>query len=267
MTDKRIVLVTGAGRGLGRAICETFHARGDHVIATDVDAALLTDLDGRMQVTTLDVTNQKAVNAVAGRIRADFGRLDVLVNNAGLILYASVAETDPDTLIKHFEVNTFGGLRLTHACLDLLATASGRVINISSESWRLRTPFQIYQTTKLAVEGLSDVLRRELIHLGVGVATVRPGAIDTDLFHAMDHISNPIPDSRLATPFERFAASLARNPPSKHSQPEEVAAVVYRAATDRRCKPHYQINNMPILKVLSWLPTRWADWLLQRALG
>lgn len=266
MNEQRVVLVTGAGRGLGRAICEAFHAHDDTVIATDVDASLLADLEGRMIVWPLDVTDQPAADAAAAMVRERFGRLDVLVNNAGLVGYFPVAETSPDVLIKHFEINAFGALRLTHACLDLLIAAGGRVINISSESWRLRTPFQIYQTTKLAVEGISDVLRRELAHLGVHVATIRPGAIETELFHAMEDIRNPVSDSRLAAPFDQFAAMLKRNPPARRSQPEAVAEVVYRAATDRRRQPHYQINNMLSLKLVSWLPTRWADWLLRRML-
>lgn len=267
MTDGRVVLVTGAAGGLGRAICEAFHARGDTVVATDVDASLLADLTERMVVAPLDVTDQQAVDAAAALVRQRFGRLDVLVNNAGLIAYFPVAETPPATLIKHFEVNAFGGLRLTHACLDLLVAVGGRVLNISSESWRLRTPFQIYQTTKLTVEGISDVLRRELVHLGVHVATIRPGAIDTELFHAMDAISNPVSDSRLEAPFARFSEMLKRNPPARRSRPEAVAEVVWRAASDRRRRPHYQINNMPSLKLVSWLPARWADRLLVRLLA
>lgn len=267
MSDSRVVLVTGAGRGLGRAICEAFHAGGDDVIATDADAELLADLTGRMITAELDVTDQRAADAAASLVRTRFGRLDVLVNNAGLIGYFPVAETDPDVLIKHFEVNAFGALRLTHACLDLLVPAGGRVLNISSESWRLRTPFQIYQSTKLALEGISDVLRRELAHLGVHVATIRPGAINTELFHAMHDIRNPVPESRLQKPFDRFVERLSANPPAKRSEPDEVAALVCRAATDHRRRAHYTINNMLGLKLVSWLPVRWADRLLRRWLG
>lgn len=266
MGNRRVVLITGAGRGLGRAVCEAFLADGDTVIAADLDVTGLDDIADSLVAVTLDVTDQEAVNAVAARIREEFGRLDVLVNNAGLINFVPVSEIDPDVLIKHFEVNAFGGLRLTHACLDLLVAAGGRVINISSESWRFRTPFQIYQSTKLAVEGISDVLRRELVHLGVHVATVRPGAIETDLFHAMDHISNPVMDSRLAEPFDKFAESLANNPPAKRSKPAEVAAIVHRAATEPRRRAHYEINNMWTLKLASGLPTRLADWLVRRML-
>lgn len=263
----RIVLVTGAGGGLGRAICHKFHACGDTVIATDYSTENLARPGERMIVRALDVTDQQAVDKSAAQIRREFGRLDVLVNNAGIIAYFPVAEMPPDEVIRHFEVNAFAALRTTHACLDLLANAGGRVINISSESWRLRTPFQIYQSTKLALEGISDVLRRELAHLGIAVATIRPGAIDTPLFHAMTSIRNPVADSRLASPFARFAAMLSNNPPARRSTPEDVAALVYRAATNRRCRPHYQINNMTGLKLASWLPDRLLDRLLRHKLG
>ena len=164
-------------------------------------------------------------------------------------------------------MNTLGALRTTHACLDLLAASHGRVINVTSESYRFRSPFQIYQTTKLALEGLSDVLRRELAPLGVQVATVRPGAIDTDLFRAMTDVTNPVPDSRLARPFARFARGLAKRPPARVSSPDEVAAVVVRAATADRMRPHYAINNMLTLRVAAALPTRVSDAAVARILG
>ena len=193
--------------------------------------------------------------------------MDVLVNNAGLIGYFPVAEVDPETVIRHFQVNTFGALRTVHGFLDLLVAARGRVVNVTSESYRFRNPFQVYQSTKLALEGLSDVLRRELAPLGVRVATVRPGAIDTELFHAMDAIENPVPDSRLAKPFARFARALSRRPPKKVSSPEQVAAVVVRAATDARPRAHYEINNMFALRVAAVLPPRATDAAMARMLG
>lgn len=269
MTDMPVVLVTGAGGGLGRAICERFHAGGYSVVATDVTVGRLADLSKRVGIITaaLDVTDSQSAQDIAALVGAQCGRLDVVVNNAGIIGFSPVVETGPEELIRHFQINSFGALRITHACLDLLIASGGRVLNISSESYRLRTPFQIYQSTKLALEGISDVLRRELVHLGVHVATIRPGAIDTELFHAMDSISNPVEHSRLGVPFAKFAARLASNPPSKRSSPDAVAALVLRAAVDKRRRAHYRINNMLTLRVLSWLPVRWTDWLLQRFLG
>ena len=189
-----------------------------------------------------------------------------MVNNAGIIGYFPTVEMDPDAVLRHFEVNSFAALRVVHACLGLLVDSRGTVVNITSESYRLRTPFQIYQTTKLTLEGLSDVMRRELSTLGVHVATVRPGAIGTDLFHAMDHIENPVPDGRLAVPFAAFVRRLDRNRPKRVSTPDEVATVVFRAATDGRRRPHYAINNMRTLRLAAMLPTSVADRAVARML-
>jgi NAD(P)-dependent dehydrogenase (short-subunit alcohol dehydrogenase family) len=174
---------------------------------------------------------------------------------------------DPELLIRHFQVNTFGALRTVHAFLDLLVESAGRVVNVTSESYKFRNPFQIYQTTKLALEGLSDVQRRELAPLGVRVSTVRPGAIRTELFSAMAHIENPVPDSRLAKPFGRFARMLATRPPSKVSEPDEVAAVIVRAATEAKPRIHYEINNMRQLRIAAALPAALTDRSFRKLTG
>ena len=268
MTD-RVALVTGAGGGLGSATCRALRAAGFTVVATDRSDDLLVGFAGAdgFRTLALDVTETAAAVDVAAKVEAALGRLDVLVNNAGMIGYFPTVEMDPDGLIRHFQVNTFGALRTVHAFLDLLVGSSGRVINVTSESYRFRNPFQIYQTTKLALEGLSDVQRRELAPLGVHVSTVRPGAIRTELFTAMAHIENPVPDSRLAKPFGRFARMLAKSPPSKVSEPDEVAAVIVRAATDRKPRPHYAINNMRRLKIAAALPASVSDRSFRKLTG
>jgi NAD(P)-dependent dehydrogenase (short-subunit alcohol dehydrogenase family) len=265
----RVALVTGAGGGLGDATCRALRAAGFHVVATDRSLDLLGAFDGVDGYTALalDVTDTEATRKVAAAVGATFGRLDVLVNNAGIIGYFPTVEMDPEVLIRHFQVNTFGALRTVHACLDLLVATQGRVVNVTSESYRFRNPFQIYQTTKLALEGLSDVMRRELAPLGVHVATVRPGAIQTALFHEMDAIENPVPDSRLARPFGRFAHLLAKRPPKRVCEPAEVAAVIVRAGTEPHGRPHYEINNMLQLRVAAVLPARVADRVVARMTG
>jgi NAD(P)-dependent dehydrogenase (short-subunit alcohol dehydrogenase family) len=143
------VLVTGAGRGLGRAIANLFHDNGYHVVATDYDEGLLADLAGQDGYTTsaLDVTRDEAADNVAAMIKADIGHLDVIVT------------------VNAFEINTFGALRTIRACLDLLIESKGRVVNISSESAPLRTPFQSYASSKMALEALTDAMRREVCTL------------------------------------------------------------------------------------------------------
>ena len=268
MTD-RVALVTGAGGGLGSATCRALRAAGFHVVATDrtLDlVAAFAELDGYTTL-PLDVTDTVAAIETAAALRSSPGRLDVLVNNAGMIGYFPTVEMDPELLVRHFQVNTFGALRTVHALLDLLVESGGRVINVTSESYRFRNPFQIYQTTKLALEGLSDVQRRELAGLGVHVSTVRPGAIRTELFAAMAHIENPVPDSKLAKPFGRFARMLARRPPRKVSEPDEVAAVIVRAATEPKPRAHYAINNMRSLRIAALLPVAVADRSFRKLTG
>jgi NAD(P)-dependent dehydrogenase (short-subunit alcohol dehydrogenase family) len=266
---QQVALVTGAGGGLGSATCRALRAAGFHVVATDRTSELVTaftDLEGYSAI-ALDVTDTAGAEEVAGTLRSSLGRLDVLVNNAGMIGYFPVVEMDPEVLIGHFQVNTFGALRTVHAFLDLLVEARGRVINVTSESYRFRNPFQIYQTTKLALEGLSDVQRRELAPLAVHVSTVRPGAINTDLFSAMSRIENPVPDSRLAKPFGRFAQMLLNRPPSRVSEPAEVAALIVRAATEPRPRAHYAINNMRSLRIAAALPASLADRSIRKLTG
>lgn len=262
----KVVWVTGAAAGLGRAICQAFTDQGYCVVASDIRVDKRETKHPAERLLACDVTQQPSVNDAVKTIRDHYGRLDILINNAGIIDYFSVAESDPEKSIHHFQVNCFGALRTTHAALDLLSQSQGRVINISSESWRLRTPFQIYQSSKLALEGMSDVLRRELAQLGIQVATIRPGAINTRLFHALDDIQNPHPDAELSPAFERFAETLSSHAPTRLSSPEAVANLVLKAGTVKRMKPHYTINNMISLKIMSWLPTRWADRIIQHML-
>lgn len=266
--DTPCVLVTGAGRGLGRAIAETFHTRGYLVVATDYDASLLADLEGAPGYLTArhDVSDPEDAATVAAMIRERCGRLDVVVNNAGVNPFYPVCETPPQRTIQDFTVNAFGPLIVTQACLDLLLESGGRVVNICSESSTFRAPFQIYQSSKMALECLSDVMRRELQLLGGHVAIIRPGAIRTNLMEEAKRVEIDVENSRFESFFPKLRALVARSVPKKVSEPEEVAAVVYRAATDPKKRAVYAINNDPRQKLAALLPKGIADRLIHRLL-
>lgn len=259
-------LVTGAGRGLGRAIAETFHANGYLVVATDYDESLLADLENEPRYLTRrhDVSDIDAAAEVAALIREHSGRLDVIVNNAGVNPFYPVCEAPPQRTIQGFMVNTFGALIVSQACLDLLIESRGRIVNIGSESSTFRPPFQIYQSTKMALECLTDVLRRELALLDVHVAILRPGAIATDLVEAAQRVEIDVENSRFERFFPKLRELVARGMPKKISQPSEVAALVYRAATERKPKAVYTINNDFKQKLAARAPTRVVDALLLR---
>ncbi len=263
-SDKPVVLVTGAGRGLGRAIAEAFLAHGYHVVASDYDPDLLEDLRGRADYTPqrLNVRSDAEADEIAAKIRGDLGRLDVLVNNAGINAFYPVSEAPTEMTVSTFDINTFGALRTIRACLDLLIESRGRVVNVSSESAPLRSPFQSYASSKMALEALSDVMRRELRLFGVHLAIIRPGAIRTELFDEIHTLRNALPDSRYERFFGRFAKGVARRVPKRPSTPADVAAVVYEAATDPKRRAMYRINNDITLRLLSRLPKKLLDKLL-----
>lgn len=261
--DKPVALVTGGGGGLGKAICSKFHQQGYTVVATDYKRELLADMDGKegFLARAMDVTSGESIRQVIEEIDSEYGRLDVILSCAGILDFGPVSEQDPERTIGMFQVNTFGSLRVVQASLKLLAASKGRVVCISSESFRVRTPFQAYQVTKNALEGLADTMRRELAYLDVHLATLRPGVFQTQMAENRE-ISNPVPGGLLAEPFARFAAKVS-NPNHKNVvSPEEVAEGVYKAATDTKKKAHYVVNGMPSMKILSWLPAKTVDKLL-----
>ncbi len=260
-SEKPVVLVTGAGQGIGRAIANHFHDQGYHVVATDYNDALFEDLKGKEGYTTAkhNVASIDDAAAVAAKIQSELGRLDVIINNAGINAYLPVVEAPPQRTIDGFMVNTLGPLIVTNACLDLLIASKGTVVNISSESAPLRTPFQFYQSTKKALECLSDVMRRELGVHDVHVVIVRPGTIRTDMTDTSKLVTNPVENSRFAKAFDVFAQQLSAQMPSKKLSVADAAEQTFLAATDPSKPVLYTYSNLLKFKIMARLPAKFLD--------
>ncbi len=267
-TERPCALVSGAGRGLGRAIAIAFHEKDYQVVATDCDDSLLSDLEGVDGYLTCqhDVSEIGRAAEVAALIEERCGRLDVIINNAGAMSFYPVCEAPPQRTIQGFMVNTFGALIVSQACLDLVIASKGRIINIASESSPFRPPFQIYQSSKMALECLSDVMRRELMLLDVHVAIVRPGAIRTNLLEDTKSVPIDVRESRFERFFPRYRKMVAERMPTRLSEPSEVAAVVYKAATDPKKKTMYTINNDLAQRLVPLLPAKIVDRVILRQL-
>ncbi|BBH69112.1 short-chain dehydrogenase/reductase [Actinoplanes sp. OR16] len=181
----KVWLITGASRGLGRAIAEAAARSGDRVMATARRPEQLNDLvaayPGQVESVALDVTNPAAAGrAVRAAVEA-FGRLDVVVNNAGYANSAPIEETTD--FREQIEANLFGVINVTKAALPVLRDQrSGVFVQISSIGGRVGgTPgMGAYQTAKFAVEGFSEVLASEVAPLGIKVIIVEPGGFRTD---------------------------------------------------------------------------------------
>jgi len=181
----RTWLITGCGSGFGRLLAERALARGDRVVATARRVAALAPLaqahPGTALCAAMDVTDPASVRAALAAAVERFGRIDVLVNNAGFGMQAAVEEASDAQVRAMFEVNMFGALDVIRAALpQLRAQGAGHIVNISSVGGRTSAPLiGLYSASKFAIEGLSMGLAMELAPFGIKVTAVEPGAFAT----------------------------------------------------------------------------------------
>lgn len=187
-SSRPAVLVTGASRGIGRAIARTLAAHGFDVFAAVRSAAAAADVTseggGGITPLLLEVTDANSIRAAASTLAAALGDrgLAALVNNAGIAPFGPVEQMPMPVFEQAFRVNVFGVVALTQALLPLLRTARGRIVNVSSINGRLSFPFAgAYSATKFALEAVSDALRVELAPFGIHVVVIQPGAFNTSI--------------------------------------------------------------------------------------
>ncbi|WP_344271109.1 SDR family NAD(P)-dependent oxidoreductase [Streptomyces hebeiensis] len=182
----KVWFISGAGRGFGRRFTEAALSRGDKVAATARNVAALDDLVAAYVEAVLplelDVTDRSAVFESVARAKEQFGRLDVIVNNAGYGLFGAVEELSEEQLRRQLETNVFGAVWVTQAALPhLRAQGSGHIVQISSVGGVAAGPLLGgYHASKWALEGLSEALAQEVAGLGIKVTLVEPSAFETD---------------------------------------------------------------------------------------
>jgi NAD(P)-dependent dehydrogenase (short-subunit alcohol dehydrogenase family) len=182
----KVWFITGTSRGFGRNFAESALARGDKVAATARDIGSLDDLAGEygsaILPLALDVTDRSAVDEAVRAAHDRFGRLDVVVNNAGYGLFGMVEEITEEQLREQLETNLFGVLSVTQAALPILREQrSGHIVQISTIGGILTFPsLGGYHASKWALEGMSEALAQEVAAFGINVTLVEPGGYATD---------------------------------------------------------------------------------------
>ncbi len=268
------VLITGASTGIGAACALALDKRGYRVFAgvrRAIDGEVLRQ-NASTQFTPLllDVTDAASVAEAARLLRnqPNSGALAGLINNAGIAVAGPLEFVSPDRLRQQFEVNVVGVLAVTQALLPLLRNGPGRIVNISSVSGRLASPFVgPYCASKFALEALSDSLRVELNPWRIPVSVVEPGVINTPIWQKSLAANASVLDDMPAESRQLYGREVAAMQQfarsAKGQEPEAVARVVVRALTAANPKTRYVVGTDARLGVLlSRLPDRVRDWLL-----
>ncbi|WP_010097440.1 oxidoreductase [Burkholderia ubonensis] len=228
---KRVWFITGASRGIGALIAEAALADGNAVVAAGRHVPAIVERLGESAAllpVELDVTDEAQAKAAVQAAVEKFGRVDVLVNNAGFGLLGAVEESADKDVRRMYDTNVFGLLNVTRAVLPTMrANRSGHVINISSiGGYRAAAGFGVYSSTKFAVEGITEALHAELKPLGVHATVVEPGYFRTDFLDASSLVVAPdvIDDyDETSGAVRRKAVQLNRNQPG---DPAKLAAAM-----------------------------------------
>ena len=278
MTDRKtIVLITGATGGIGRHAALYLTERGFHVIATGRNSAALAELAtearplGLLTPLQLDVTDEASIASAAETVDKLTGGhgIDVLVNNAGYGEIAPLEMISDADLRANYETNVFGLLAVTRAFLPAMRRrGSGRIVNISSLGGRFTLPFfGVYNSTKHAVESLSDAFRLELRPFGVEVSLIEPGPIKTrftpsSIDAAGKYKAADSPYQQVLVNFSKLAHRTDQAAPG----PLVVSKAIHHAVSSRRPRARYAVPFSARIGIafLRAIPTRWADAIVRR---
>lgn len=230
-TDQ-VVIVTGSGspKGMGRVMARTFAKQGAQLIIADINMAgvqetvdIIKNEGGKAEGIKLDVTSKESCEAMVDHIMKTYGRLDVLVNNAGISQHVTVADMTLDDMKRIFNVNMFGLFLCTQACMKPMVKAGyGRIVNLSSVSAKRGGGIfggAHYSAAKAAVLGFSKNLAREVSPYGVTVNSVTPGLINTEIWKSL--------------PKDEAQKVIDNIPMGRPGEPQEVAdTVVFLASKE-----------------------------------
>ena len=231
----KTIFITGASSGIGKTTTKYFHDKGWNVVATMRSPDKETELSAldNVLVTRLDVTDPGSIADAVGAGVEKFGKIDVLLNNAGYGAYGVLEATPADKIRRQFDTNVFGLLEVTKAVLPhFRKNRDGVIVNISSIGGKMTFPLgTLYHGTKFAVEGMSEALHYELEPIGVKVKIVEPGMIKTDFGGRSFDFTN---DESLTEYQGIVGKVMAAMEPmgTAGSEPVVVAEVIYNAATD-----------------------------------
>ena len=248
-----VVLITGCSSGFGQLAALEFARKGDTVYASMRNTAKAGPLeqarDGdklSIHVVQLDVTDGDSVSKAVKQVIDAEGRIDVLVNNAGIGANGPIEETDVDEAKEIFETNFFGALRVTQTVLpQMREQKSGTIVNVSSLAGRVAPPFDgIYAASKYALEAASEALYYEVHPFGIRVLLIEPGGFETNIGDNRRIPRRFTEGSPYVELHQRFEQAMTRLPTGgERADPQVVAEAIYQAVHDDEPKLRYLVGK------------------------
>ena len=266
VSESRTIVVTGASSGIGKATAQFFKQKGWNVIAAMRDPSAEKDLivDERLKLVQLDVQHSASIEKAVSTTLATFKQIDVWVNNAGYGAYGPVEAASREQIQRQYDFNVFGLIECVQAIAPhFRANRAGVLINVTSIGGLMTAPgYSVYNSSKFAVEGLSEGLWYELGSFGIKVKVIEPGVTSTDFGgRSMDMLDySSMPD--YADVMEKINVGRARLI-KKRSAPELIAATIFQAANDQSDRLRYLAG--PDAKRL-WKLRRWLGYRAQMSI-
>lgn len=254
MTIKnKVALVTGSSSGMGFTTAIMMARTGIHTYASMRNlkkSKTITELASAeklpLQVIQLDVNDKKSVKEAITKIVTEKERIDVLVNNAGYGLFGSLEDVSIEEMKAQFETNFFGVIRVTQLVLPIMRKQkSGTIVNVSSVGGRIGLPIlSAYQSTKFALEGLSESMSYELEPFGIKVVIIEPGAIRSNIMNSSIWAKkSQDPKSPYYSQLQKIKDHFKSMMENESSPPEEVAKVILEAITSENPQLRYAVGH------------------------
>lgn len=236
----KVILITGGSSGIGKAIGDYLFHKGYTVFGTSRNPERITD--SLFPLLAMEVRNTTSINEAVSQVIATAGRIDVLINNAGVGITGPVEEIPTAEIKNNFETNFFGPIEVMKACLpNMRAQQSGLIINITSIAGYMGLPYRgVYSASKGALEIVTEALSMEVKHFGINLVTVAPGDFATNIAAGRYH-APVISGSAYEVPYGTTLRQMDEHVDSG-SNPEEMAKVIFDIINEKHPKLHYKIG-------------------------
>jgi NAD(P)-dependent dehydrogenase (short-subunit alcohol dehydrogenase family) len=267
---QKVVLITGASSGIGQACAEHLARNGWRVFGTSRNPSAAS-AKASFEMLTMDVEDENSVRQGVDTVVARAGRIDAVVNNAGISIMGAVEDTSIEEAKAQFETNFFGVLRVCRATLPILRRQEGgHIVNISSLAGLIGLPFSgMYSASKYALEGVSESLRMECRQFGVRVVLVEPGDFRTNITASRRTVRAAETNDAYRESFDRCKKKQDQDEASART-PESVARLVGRILDNPNPRTRYAVGMFTqtmVVPLKRILPQRVFEWMARQAFG